>query len=158
MPRSSSNSRSNSSSSSSRPSMPPPKLWHQAPPMSYTSRPAPVSTPTPQAAQPSFGQIVKEGVGFGAGAEIGRTAIQSAFGLFRSSSQSMPPPPPQSPSVQIPEIPSYASDSYRACLETTKNDVTTCRPFLSKERSPWTQCMEMNFYQKEYCTAPTPLT
>jgi hypothetical protein len=154
MPRSSSNSRSNSSSSSSRQSMPPPKLWHQAPPMNYTS------TPLPKAAQPSFGQIVKEGIGFGAGAEIGRTAIQSAFGLFRSSSQTMPPPlaPPSMPSPQPPEIPSYASDSYRVCLETTKNDITTCRPFLSKERSPWTQCMEMNFYQKEYCTAPTSLT
>jgi hypothetical protein len=150
MPRSSSNSRSSSSSSSSRQSMPPPKLWHQAAPMSYT--------PTPKAAQPSFGQIVKEGVGFGAGAEIGRTAIQSAFGLFRSSPQTMPPPTSQAPVVQIPEIPSYASESYRVCLETTKNDATTCRPFLSKEKSPWTQCMEMNFYQKEYCTAPTYLT
>ncbi len=153
MPRSSSNSRSNSSSSSSRQSMPPPKLWHQAPSMSYI----PTPTPIPQLAKPSFGQIVKEGVGFGAGAEIGRTAIQSAFGLFRSSSQTMPPPV-AAPSMPIPEIPSYASDSYRACLETTKNDATTCRPFLSNERSPWTQCMEMNFYQKEYCTAPTSLT
>jgi hypothetical protein len=128
--------------------MPPPKLWHQAPPMRNTP------TPTPQTAQPSFGQIVKEGVGFGAGAEIGRTAIQSAFGLFRSSSQTTAPPvaPVPTPApVQTSEIPSYASESYKTCLEHTKNDVATCRPFLSKEKSPWTQCMEMNFYQKEYC-------
>jgi hypothetical protein len=122
--------------------------------MSYT----PTPTPIPQLAKPSFGQIVKEGVGFGVGAEIGRTMFQSAFGLFRGQSQVMPPPVHQTPVVQIPEIPSYASDSYRACLEATKNDDTTCRPFLSNERSPWTQCMEMNFYQKEYCTAPAPLT
>lgn len=149
MPRSSSNSRNNSTSSYSWPSMPPPKLWHQAPPMRNT----PTPTPIPQLAQPSFGQIVKEGVGFGAGAEIGRTAIQSAFGLFRSSSQTTAPPAAPLP-APVPEIPSYVSEGYKTCLEHTQNDVATCRPFLSKEKSPWTQCMEMNLYQKEYCNTP----
>lgn len=116
-------------------------------------RNTPTPTPIPQLAQPSFGQIVKEGVGFGAGAEIGRTAIQSAFGLFRSSSQTTAPPAAPLP-APVPEIPSYVSEGYKTCLEHTQNDVATCRPFLSKEKSPWTQCMEMNLYQKEYCNTP----
>lgn len=118
------------------------------------SAPVPSLTPmsVPQSTAGSFGQIVKEGIGFGAGAEIGRTVVQSALGLFRSSSQTTAPPEIPAP-VKSSEIPSYASVNYTTCLEHTQNDVAACRPFLSKESSPWTQCMETNFYQKEYCNS-----
>lgn len=156
MPRSSSNSRNKSTSSSpSWPSMPPPKIWHQAPPMRQTSTLAPAPMPVPQATR-GFGQIVKEGIGFGVGAEIGRTVIQSAVGLFRSPPH--PQPEPQSSSVSTPPVPAYVSESYTMCLQHTNNDITVCSPFLSKETSPWTQCMETNLYQKEYCTPTTSST
>lgn len=156
MPRSSSNSRSSSTSTSSRPSLPPPKLWHQSSaqmPMKYTpaSPPMVVQHEVPKQ---SFGSIVKDGIGLGAGAEIGRTAVQGFFGLFRSSNQAMPPPAPVNPvtySTPLPQIPHYASPSYKECLEHNKNNTEVCNPFLSKDASPWTQCMEMNFYKAEYC-------
>lgn len=138
MPRSSSNSRNSSTSTQSRPSLPPPKIWHQSPPM--------LNTPAPQQ---SFGSIVKEGIGFGAGAEVGRTAVQGLFGLFKSSNQTMPPPAAIQP-------PHFADPNYKQCMEYTKNDEATCRPFLSKDSSPWKQCMEANFYQKEYCNNSSP--
>lgn len=169
MPRSNSNSRSSSTSTYSRPSLPPPKLWHQSPsPMKYTPAPVPAvvkpAAPVPsqslvvqhEVPKQSFGSIIKEGIGFGAGAEIGRTAVQGIFGLFRGPGQTQPhtqvqhQPLPQQPP---PQIPHFASPSYKECLENNKNDLELCKPFLSKDASPWTQCMEMNFYKAEYCSS-----
>jgi hypothetical protein len=91
----------------------------------------------------SLGSIIKEGVGFGAGAEIGRTAVRSVFGLFSG-------PAPVASVVASPDI-NATSEGYKQCLQYTKNDTETCKPFLSKDKSPWTQCMEANLYQKDYC-------
>lgn len=131
--------------------------------MKYTPSPPPaIHTPAAPPAvisppQPGFGQILKEGIGFGAGSAIGQRIVGSIFGPPTVNIRQEPPAPAVAPSpVSRPEIPHYASESYKACLEHTKNDVETCRPFLSKDKSPWTQCMEMNFYQKEYCTPTNP--
>jgi hypothetical protein len=151
MPRSSSNSYTNSSSS--RLNIPPPKLWHQAPPLIPVSPQPPVISPP----QPGLGQIIKEGIGFGAGSAIGQRIVGSLFGPPTVSVRQETPAPVDAPASR-PEIPFYASENYKTCLEHTKNDVDTCKPFLSKEKSPWTQCMEMNFYQKEYCMPINPST
>lgn len=47
------------------------------------------------------------------------------------------------------------TDKYRQCLFYNKNKQEVCKPFLSKDKSPWTLCMEQNFYKAEKCSIPT---
>lgn len=139
MPRQQSQSRSSSTVSTSRPSLPPPKIWYSTP-----------SPPAPMMQQPTLMDSVKQGVGLGAGSAIGHRIVASLFGP--TNPPAMPPPATQSLSAPLPTAPYYASESYTACLEVNKNNQDICKPFLSKDKSPWTQCMEMNFYRAEFCT------
>jgi hypothetical protein len=47
--------------------------------------------------------------------------------------------------------PYFISENYIQCVEANKEKPEVCKPFLSKEKSPWTQCMEMNFYRSDLC-------
>lgn len=127
MPRQQTNSR--SSVPAVRPQIPPPKIWYSAP------------------NQPSLFDSVKQGVGFGAGSAIGHRLIG---GLFGSSN-------PTQPTIQQPTLPTtqpyYASESYMSCIQNNKENPEVCRPFLSKEKSPWILCMESNFYKPEFCSS-----
>ena len=114
---------------------PPPKIWHASPPV-------------PSAAAPSFMQSVKDGIGLGAGSAIGHRIIGGIFGP--TSSTTMPPPVPSS--TQPLEKPHYASDNYIQCIHENREKPELCTPFLSKDKSPWTLCMEQNFYKADYCS------
>jgi len=126
---------SNSSSASHR-SLPPPKLWHQAPPM-YSSPTAPLQVQS----KTGLLQSVKEGVGLGIGSSIGHSIARS-FGF------GSPTPPTYSP----PTSTYSARAEYTQCLEANKGSPQVCTPFLSKEKSTWTECMELNGYQAHTCS------
>lgn len=135
--------RQSNSSSPSNLSLPPPKLWHQAPPR-YS---APITMPTPMPTNPvqvqsktGLFQSVKEGVGLGIGSSIGHSIARS-FGF------GMPAIAPMPSSPQISQRPEYTQ-----CVEANKNKPQVCIPFLSKEKSPWTECMELNGYQVSTCS------
>lgn len=85
---------------------------------------------------------MKDGVGLGMGSAIGHRIIGSFFG------------PPSSNAVPI-EKPFYASSNYTQCIEYNKENPEICRPFLSKDKSPWTLCMEQNFFKADYCSTET---
>lgn len=128
MPRSSSSSQKTTTSPSRfQPALPlpAPKVWQPSPPPT-------VWKPSPP---PSIWQSAKEGIGFGAGAEVGRRVVGGVLG---------------SPRVQE-SSPHWASKEYSNCLEYNKTTPEVCRPFLSKDKSPWTQCMEMNFFKADLC-------
>ncbi len=116
---------------------PPPKIWHATPPV---------------AAGPSIFQSMKDGVGLGMGSAIGHRIVGSLFG---STNPSTMPPPMPSPTAVIPEKPYYASDSYIQCIQENREKPDICKPFLSKEKSPWTICMEENFFRVEACQPST---
>ena len=84
---------------------------------------------------------VKQGIGIGAGSEVGHRIMGSLLGPRTTE---VHPSIPQTP-------PYYASESYKQCLEYNKDKKEVCTPFLSKDKSPWTQCMEMNFYRADLC-------
>lgn len=131
MPRQqSSQTKSTSSSLQTRPSVyaPPPKIWYSSP---------------PTISQPSIWQSMKQGFGLGAGSEVGHRVMSSFLG---PSSQSMPPPMPS------PTQPYYASDNYIQCVQVNRESPEVCKPFLSKDKSPWTLCMEENFFDAKRCT------
>ena len=131
---------SNSSSSPSyRSSLPPPKLWHQAPPRYSVPTPLPTNPVQVQSKTGLF-QSVKEGVGLGIGSSIGHSIARS-FGF------GMPTIAPMPSSPQISQRPEYTQ-----CLEANKDKPQVCTPFLSKEKSPWTECMELNGYQVNTCS------
>ena len=138
MPRQQSSSNRSAPSSKISTYAPPPKIWHASPPM-------------PSPAAPSFMQSVKDGIGLGAGSAIGHRIIGGIFGP--TSSTTMPPPMP-SPTQPIPlEKPHYASDNYIQCIHENREKPQVCTPFLSKDKSPWTLCMEQNFYRADSCTS-----
>jgi hypothetical protein len=116
---------------------PPPKIWHASPPV---------------AASQSIFQSVKDGVGLGMGSAIGHRIIGGIFGSTNPPAM----PPPAIPSISAPPLqpqqPYYASEQYTQCLEQNQNFPDVCKPFLSKDKSPWKQCMEQNFYKADYCT------
>lgn len=118
---------------------PPPKIWHASPPV---------------AASPSIFQSVKDGVGLGMGSAIGHRIIGGIFGP--TSTTTMPAPMP-SPTQPI-EKPYFASDSYIQCIHENREKPQVCIPFLSKEKSPWTVCMEQNFYRANACTSESSST
>jgi len=136
------------STPSSNRSMPPPKLWHQAP-MRYSPSPAPIQQ-TPMQVQSKTGlfQSVKEGVGLGIGSSIGHSIARS-FGFGGPIAPTAPtfssPLGPQMP-------PSYVRPEYTQCIEANKEKPDVCQPFLSKEKSSWTECMELNGYQVRTCS------
>jgi len=145
MPRqSSSTSQNRSSPSSPKVYAPPPKIWYATPPPSILPQ-LPSSTPT--LPQPTLWQSMKQGIGFGAGSEVGHRVIGNILGSPTSSSL----PPPALPPQNI----YYASEQYKQCLEYNQHKKEVCTPLLSKDKSPWTQCMEMNFYRSELCTGET---
>ena len=111
---------------------PPPKIWHATPPAPTT---------------PSIFQSVKDGVGLGVGSAIGHRIVGSLFGP--TNPPAMPPPMPTP--TAIPEKPHYASDSYIQCIHENREKPNVCTPFLSKDKSPWTICMEENYYRIESC-------
>lgn len=123
---------------------PPPKIWHASPPV---------------AASPSIFQSVKDGIGLGAGSAIGHRIVGSLFGSTNPTS--MPPPvpgptqmAPLAPLAPVPlEKPYYASDNYIACIHENRETPQVCIPFLSKDKSPWTVCMEQNFYRADSCSS-----
>ncbi len=143
MPRQQS-SQTRSSSSSSRTYVPPPKIWYATPP------PAPIpSLPAPlHATQPTVWQSMKQGFGLGAGSEVGHRVIGSFLGPSATQQQMID----SMKSQQIPTAPYYASENYTQCLEVNKERPEVCKPFLSKEKSPWTHCMEMNYYRSDLCS------
>ena len=132
-------SNSSSSSSPSYRSLPPPKLWHQAPPR-YSPPPALPSLPVQVQSKTGLLQSVKEGVGLGIGSSIGHSIVRS-FGF------GAPTAPTYSPTQSSP-----ARAEYTQCLESNKDKPQVCTPFLSKEKSPWTECMELNGYQSSTCS------
>lgn len=138
MPRQQSSS--NRSSTPQRPKTyaPPPKIWHSAPPV-----PSPLSSAT--AASPGLWQSVKDGIGLGAGSAIGHRIVGGVLGP-----SSPPPSAPPLSTYQPP--PYYASESYTQCLYYNKENPEICRPFMSKDKSPWTLCMEQNFFKADYCS------
>ena len=120
--------------------MPPPKLWHQAPPR-YSPPPALPTAPVQVQSKTGLLQSVKEGVGLGIGSSIGHSIARS-FGF------GAPTAPTYSPSA--PTYPARAE--YTQCLEANKDSPNVCTPFLSKEKSTWTECMELNGYQVNTCS------
>lgn len=129
---------STSSSPPSYRSLPPPKLWHQAPPR--YSPPALPSLPVQVQSKTGLLQSVKEGVGLGVGSSIGH-AIARSFGI------GVPTAPTYTASA-----PTYTTAEYTQCIEANKDKPTVCTPFLSKEKSVWTDCMELNGYQARTCS------
>lgn len=116
---------------------PPPKIWHATPPVSAST---------------SIFQSMKDGIGLGMGSAIGHRIIGGFFGPSTSS----PPSTPSTSSNSLPiEKPFYASQSYTQCVEYNKENPEICRPFLSKDKSPWTLCMEQNFFKADYCSTET---
>ena len=136
------------SSSSSNRSIPPPKLWHQAP-ARYSPPPVPSFSAPPVQVQSKTGimQTIKEGVGLGIGSSIGHSIARSfGFGAPTAPTFSSPLGPAMSPP------PSSTRPEYLQCLEVNKEKPQVCQPFLSKEKSPWTECMELNGYQASTCS------
>lgn len=126
------------SSSSNRPTLPPPKLWHQAPALT-TPAPAPIMM------QRTLGQSIKDGVGLGIGSSIGHSIARS-FGFGAAPVVATPLAAP---------IPHYSADPlYTQCLEFNKESPDVCKPFLSKDKSPWKECMETNGFQHKICFEP----
>jgi hypothetical protein len=143
MPRSSSPSSSHRSTPSR--SLPPPKLWHQSP-QPYTPPPMPSFTPPPVQVQSKTGlfQSMKEGVGLGIGSSIGHSIARS-FGIGAPTVPTYSSP--LGPAVGLPPNPEFTK-----CLEANKDKPQVCQPFLSKDKSPWKECMELNGYQAHTCS------
>lgn len=114
---------------------PPPKIWHTAPA-------APVSS--------SMWQSVKDGIGLGAGSAIGQRMVGGILGPSTTHPAVLP--------EHLPPKPYFASEHYIQCLEANPKNVEICRPFLSKDKSPWTLCMEQNFYKADYCSEESSKT
>jgi hypothetical protein len=137
MPRQQTSQKRSSPTPASKIYAPPPKIWHASPPV-------------PSPASPSLFQSVKDGVGLGMGSAIGHRIIGGIFGPTNPPTM----PPPATPSLAMPpQQPYFASEEYTQCLEQNKNFPDVCKPFLSKDKSPWKLCMEQNFYKHEYCSA-----
>ena len=129
----------NSPSNSKKPAIyaPPPKIWHAAPLM-------------PSLPQPSVWQSMKQGFGFGAGSEVGHRIVGN---MLSPPQQNKVEVDPSSKQIETQtQTPYYASESYRQCIEYNNDHKEICKPFLSKDKSPWTQCMEMNFFRNDLCT------
>lgn len=122
-------------SSSNRPALPPPKLWHQAPSLT-TPAPAPLMI------QRTLGQSIKDGIGLGIGSSIGHSIARS-FG-FGAAPIAVSPAGTALP----------ADPLYMQCLEFNKEFPEACKPFLSKDKSPWKECMETNGFQSRICSEP----
>ena len=87
-------------------------------------------------------QTIKEGIGFGIGSSVGHSIARSfGFGI--------------SPSVEVQtpsKAPYYASPMYEQCIQLNKDKPDVCRPYLSQEKSPWKECMEMNGFNGNTCS------
>ena len=132
MPRQTNSNRSYSQTNKPPTYLPAPKIWHQAPQFMN-------SLPDNR---PSMFQTMKEGVGLGMGSAIGHRIIGGLFG---------PSYPPQAqylpPSQTTPSLP----HEYAQCILLNEKNQEVCKPFLSKDKSIWKECMESHAYDGELC-------
>ena len=120
---------------------PPPKIWHASPP--------PTSLGPFTGTQPTIWQSMKQGFGLGAGSEVGHRVMGSLLG---PSSSPASPASLSSIPLSAPGAPYFASEHYQQCVEYNKEKPEVCQPFMSKDKSPWTLCMEANFYRADLCS------
>lgn len=109
---------------------PPPKIWHQSEPFQTQSK-------------TTLGQTIKEGVGFGIGSSVGHS-IARTFGFG-------PMVEVHTPQNQN-QAPYYCSPEYEQCVRLNKDKPEVCRPYLTKDKSPWKECMEMNGFNVNTCS------
>lgn len=103
--------------------LPAPKIWHQAPQV-----------------QPSMMQTMKEGFGFGMGSAAGHAIFRSMFGG------------PTATQVSPSELPKeYYPKEYAECILQNEKNQEVCKPFMSKDKSIWKECMESHAYDAEVC-------
>jgi hypothetical protein len=97
------------------------------------------SQTTPIQPKTSFGQIVKEGLGFGVGSAIGHRLVAAVFGpspsvISPSSVSPSPSPSPSSESNQQSNTKKQQGPTeYEACLAENPEDTVVCAHFLQKK-------------------------
>lgn len=106
-----------------RPSTPPVILPKPSPPVV-------VHPPTPE--KPGFGQLIKEGIGFGAGQAIAHRAVNAILGPTIVATQQ---------SAQTPETSKCSTErkAFEVCLKTKTQEDQCNNEFLA-----FTQCVQLN--------------
>jgi hypothetical protein len=118
-----------SSSSSSKPKSNYPV---QRAPSIHSTLPTPSSTPLP-VSQPSLGQMVKEGIGFGVGSAIAQRAVSAVFGAPTINMTS-------SPSQQNVVRPCEKElNAFETCMKTKSSD-----DFCGNEQISYTRCLRLS--------------
>lgn len=141
MPRQSSNNSSNYRSTGTRTTRPRTLDSYTATPTIYDRK---ISSTQPQTSHqpvehqaPGILSSMKQGIGFGMGSEIGHRVINSFWG----------------PSYeQTKHVPSENEQLYVKCLEKNEGFPEICKPFQTKDKSPWKLCMETADFNHLKCT------
>jgi hypothetical protein len=107
---------------------------HNKPHYPTVVKPQPTLVPSVPASTPSFGQIVKEGIGFGAGSAIGHRIVGAVFG-----SNSTPiTTPPTVPVAAPPGKCTTERNAFELCLKTKSDDQ------CNNEVLSYKQCIELS--------------
>ena len=103
-------------------------------PVVKSQQPLVPSVPLP-AAPPSFGQTLKEGIGFGAGSAIGHRIVGSIFG---SPSTPVAPPTSSLPVEAVPGKCATERKAFELCMKTKSDDQ------CNNEILSYKQCIELS--------------
>ena len=90
---------------------------------------------------PGIFNSMKQGIGLGMGSEIGHRVIGSFLGPSQTQNQN-----------QSQHLPLEHQILYAKCIEKNDSFPEICKPFLTKDKSVWKQCMEKNNFNHLECT------
>lgn len=117
--------------------MPRPAPFRRAPvksnPVTIKPHQPPVSSSPPVAPPTSFGQIVKEGVGFGIGQSIAHRAVAAVVGPTTTQTISTPPPS-ETKATCVSE-----RNAFESCMKINNSESFCNNEFLS-----YKQCIELH--------------
>ena len=102
----------------------------------HTVKPSSSLVPTPMIQPPSFGQTIKEGIGFGAGSAIGHRVVGAILGPSVATTAPSTPSESKQPSQQkcVSE-----RNTFELCLKTKSAD-----DGCNNEFNAYTQCIQLN--------------
>lgn len=102
----------------------------------HTVKPSSSLVPTPMIQPPTFGQTIKEGIGFGAGSAIGHRIIGAVLGPTTASTATTPTTEFKQTSQQkcVSE-----RNTFELCLKTKSAD-----DGCNNEFNAYTQCIQLN--------------
>ena len=103
-------------------------------PMLVTKPHAPVVVHQPTLEKPGFGQLIKEGIGFGAGQAIAHRAVNAILGPTTATTVATTVPTESKPTKCMPE-----KKAFEMCLKTKTQEDQCNNEFLA-----FTQCIQFS--------------